>query len=136
MNTAFLLMAQYGGKAVIPVEQVCKDYFSHLSTNKLIQKLALGEIPIPLVRIEVSQKSAKGIYLVDLSNYLDTRIAAAKKELTAMTRWWRSALAPRKPQSSRWLTSSSPPPPKRQCSSCPLQFKLNALSRAANTNHH
>jgi hypothetical protein len=86
MNTAFLLMAQYGGKAIIPVEQACQDYFSHLSPNKLIQKLTVGEIPIPLVRMEESQKCAKGIYLVDLANYLDARIAAARKELTAMTR--------------------------------------------------
>jgi hypothetical protein len=86
MNTAFLLMAQYHGKAVIPIEQVCQDYFSHLSPNKLIAKLSVGEIPIPLVRIEASQKCAKGIYLVDLANYLDTRIAAAKKEFAAMTK--------------------------------------------------
>jgi hypothetical protein len=72
-------------KAVIPVEQVCQDYFSHLRVNKLIQKLTVGEIPIPLVRMEASQKCAKGIYLVDLAEYLDERIAAARKELTAMT---------------------------------------------------
>ncbi|WP_407193775.1 pyocin activator PrtN family protein [Bradyrhizobium sp. STM 3566] len=86
MNTAFLLMAQYHGKAVIPIEQVCRDYFSHLSPNKLIAKLSVGEIPIPLVRIEASQKCAKGNYLLDLANYLDTRIAAAKKEFAAMTK--------------------------------------------------
>jgi hypothetical protein len=79
-------LAQYEGKAVIPVEQVCQDYFSHLRVNKLIQKLTVGEIPIPLVRMEASQKCAKGIYLVDLAEYLETRIAAARKELTAMTR--------------------------------------------------
>lgn len=31
MNTAFLLMAQYGGAAVIPIDAVCRDYFWHLS---------------------------------------------------------------------------------------------------------
>jgi pyocin activator protein PrtN len=53
--------------------------------NKLFQKLAVGEIPIPLVRMEASQKCAKGIHLVELAEYLDERIAAARKELTAMT---------------------------------------------------
>ncbi|MDF0492737.1 pyocin activator PrtN family protein [Bradyrhizobium yuanmingense] len=86
MNITFLLMAQYGGKAIIPVEQACQDYFTHLSANKLIQKLSLGEIPIPLVRMEASQKCAKGIYLVDLANYLDGRIDAARKELDTMSR--------------------------------------------------
>jgi hypothetical protein len=78
-------MAQYEGKAIIPVEQVCQDCFSHLRVNKLIQKLTVGEIPIPFVRMEASQKCAKGIYLVDLAEYLDERIAEARKELTAMT---------------------------------------------------
>ncbi len=35
MNTAFLLMAQYNGSAIIPVEKVCKDYFSHLNSRTL-----------------------------------------------------------------------------------------------------
>ena len=30
MNTSFLLMAQYGGKAIIPIEDVYRDYFPHL----------------------------------------------------------------------------------------------------------
>jgi hypothetical protein len=38
-----------------------------------------------LVRMEASEKCAKGIYLVDPAEYLDERIAAARKELTAMT---------------------------------------------------
>lgn len=71
-------MAQYEGKAIIPVEEVCQDYFSHLRANKLIQKLTVDEIPIPLVRMEASQKCAKGIYLVDLAEYLDARIRSAK----------------------------------------------------------
>lgn len=31
MNTAFVLMAQYNGKAIISIEQVCSDYFTHLT---------------------------------------------------------------------------------------------------------
>ena len=31
MNTAFLLMAQYNGQAIIPLANVCADYFSHLT---------------------------------------------------------------------------------------------------------
>lgn len=85
MNTTFLLLAQYGGKAIIPIEDVCRDYFTHLNANKLIQKISAGEIPIPLIRIEASQKCAKGVYLVDLAKYLDERIAAARREMTALT---------------------------------------------------
>lgn len=85
MNTAFLLMAQYGGMAIIPVEQVCRDYFSHLTTPKLVQKISGGEIAIPLVRIEASQKCAKGVHLTDLAAYLDARVEAARREMIALT---------------------------------------------------
>lgn len=55
-NTAFLLMAQYDGRAVIPAETVCRDFFSHLTLDKFLRKRAAGEIDLPLVRIEASQK--------------------------------------------------------------------------------
>jgi hypothetical protein len=81
MNTAFLLMAQYDAKAVIPVASVVKDYFPHLTTENFVRKVALGDIKIPLVRIEPgSQKCAKGVHLTDLAQYLDNRRAAAVKE--------------------------------------------------------
>ena len=80
INTAFLLMAQYSGKAVIPLDHVCRDYFSHLSTQKFLQKVLAGDIAIPVVRIEQSQKCAKGIHLQDLADYLDQRRSAAVKE--------------------------------------------------------
>ena len=85
MNTAFLLMAQYGGKAIVPIEEVCRDYFTHLNPTKLIQKISAGEIAIPLVRMESSQKCAKGVHLLDLAKYLDARVDAARKEMAALT---------------------------------------------------
>lgn len=81
MNTAFLLMAQYNGIAIIPVTAVVRDYFPHLTTEKFVRKVAVGEIKIPLVRIEPnSQKAAKGVHLNDLAQYVDDRRAAAVKE--------------------------------------------------------
>jgi hypothetical protein len=85
MNTAFLLMAQYGGRAIIPIEDVCRDYFSHLNPTKLVRKINAGEIAIPLVRMEASQKCAKGVHVLDLAKYLDARVEAARKEMTALT---------------------------------------------------
>lgn len=81
MNTAFLLMAQYNAQAVIPVATVVKDYFPHLTTDNFLRKVAVGDINIPLVRIEPgSQKGARGVHLTDLAKYLDDRRAAAVKE--------------------------------------------------------
>jgi len=72
MNTAFLLMAQYGGKAIIPIDDVCRDYFTHLTPTKLVRKISRGEIALPLVRIEESQKCGKGIHPTDLARYLES----------------------------------------------------------------
>lgn len=80
MNTAFLLMAQYNGLAVIPAAIVCRDYFPHLTPDTFVRKVSLGEIKIPLIRMEGSQKASKGVHLQDLADYLDARRAAAKKE--------------------------------------------------------
>jgi len=81
MNTAFLLMAQYDGKAIIPIDVVARDYFPHLSTDKFLRKTLLGEIKLPVVRIDAgTQKSAKGVHLTDLAQYIDDRRAAAIKE--------------------------------------------------------
>lgn len=85
MNTAFLLLAQYDGQAVIPIDLVCRDYFSHLTPVKLIAKISCGDIAIPLVRIESSQKCAKGVHLQDLALYLDARTEAARREMFALT---------------------------------------------------
>ncbi|KVC70970.1 Pyocin activator protein PrtN [Burkholderia ubonensis] len=80
MNTVFLLMAQYNATAVVPIETVCKDYFGAMTVQTLIRKISAGEIPLPLIRMERSQKSAKGIHIQDLANYIDERRAAALKE--------------------------------------------------------
>ena len=85
-STAFLLFAQYGGRAVIPVEDVCRDYFNHLTPDKFLRKVTAGEIAIPVVRAEISQKCQKGVYLQDLADYLDNRREAALKEFRQMHR--------------------------------------------------
>jgi hypothetical protein len=73
-------MAQYDGLAVIPIELVCRDYFPHLSVEKLVRKVLAGEISLPVVRIETSQKAAKGVHISDLAAYIDARRDAARKE--------------------------------------------------------
>jgi hypothetical protein len=84
MNTAFLLMAQYDGQAIIPAEKVCKDYFPHLDTRKFLRKIADGQLALPLVKIEASQKSARGVHLQDLANYLDARREEAQRDFERM----------------------------------------------------
>lgn len=71
LNTAFLLTTQIDGRAIIPIETVCEDYFSHLTPPKFLRKLGAGDIALPVMRIENSQQCAKGIHLQDLANYLE-----------------------------------------------------------------
>lgn len=78
MNTAFLLMAQYDGLAIIPLERVCADYFSHLMPEKLKMKVTTGRLNLPIVQIEASQKSARGVHLADLARYIDERSELAR----------------------------------------------------------
>lgn len=84
MTTIFLLLAQYGATAVVPLNVVARDYFPHLGPEKLLRKIGLGEIRLPVVRIEGSNKSAKGVHVEDLANYIDMRRAAALKECTQL----------------------------------------------------
>jgi len=80
MKPVFLLMAQYDGAVVIPIDRVAKDYFSHLTGDTLMRKISAGDIALPLVRIEPSHKCAKGVALMDLAADLNERIEAARKE--------------------------------------------------------
>ncbi len=81
MNTRFMLMAQYGARSIIPLEEVARDYFS-LTADKLARKIQHGDIGLPLVRMDAtSQKAAKGVHIDDLAEWIDARREAARKEL-------------------------------------------------------
>ena len=87
LNTAFLLMAQYNGKAIIPLDAVRRDFFSHLTLPKFLRKLSSGDIALPLMRIETSQKCANGVHLQDLADYIDRRRQVAQREFSQMSGW-------------------------------------------------
>jgi len=80
MKTAYLLLARYDGLPIISVEEVCRDFFRHLTPVKFLRKVADGSIHLPLIRMEASQKSAKGVYVDDLAAYLDAQRAEALRE--------------------------------------------------------
>lgn len=86
MNTAFLLMARYDAQPVIPLDVVARDYFPHLTPTKLAQKIQSGHIALPIYRSDMnSQKSAKGVALSDLAEWIDRGIAAGRKECEAIS---------------------------------------------------
>jgi hypothetical protein len=83
--TLFLLMAQYQGRTIIPIEEVCRDFFGHLTVEKLLRKALRGDIALPIVRIELSQKARRGVHVADLAAYIEKRRAAALKECRQLT---------------------------------------------------
>lgn len=84
MRTLFLLMAQYDGRVIIPADTVRKDFFSHLELPQFLRKIGDGDIDLPLMRMDKSQKSARGVHLEDLAVYLDKRREVALKERDAL----------------------------------------------------
>jgi len=83
--TLYLLMAQYNGQTVVPLESVRRDFFGHLTIEKLLRKALRGDLALPIVRIESSQKAQRGVHLVDLATYIDKRRSAALKECQQLT---------------------------------------------------
>ena len=83
--TLWLLASRYDGLPVIPVEIVCRDYFSHMKPDQFVRQAERGDIPLPIVRMTESQKSAKGVALQSLADFLDKKMGAAEKELLKMT---------------------------------------------------
>lgn len=80
MNTLFLLMAQYDGQAVVPLDRVCADYMN-LTVEQFKRKRLGGEIDVPVVRLGAdSQKAGLGIYLKDLADYIDRQREKAVRE--------------------------------------------------------
>jgi hypothetical protein len=80
LPTLFLLGAQYGGLTVIPLRMVCRDFFPHLTEQKLLRKCLRGDIDLPIYRAETSQKAMRGVHIADLAAYIDKRRAAALRE--------------------------------------------------------
>lgn len=81
-----MLMARYEGIPIIPAQTVCADFFTHLEFRKFLRKVNEGQIALPLVRMENSQKSARGVHVADLAKYLDDQRAAALREHNQMHR--------------------------------------------------
>ncbi len=78
-------MARHDSQVLIPVSTIVRDYFPHLSDDEFVRNVASGEIRLPLIRTDPrSQKTAKGVHILDLAKYIDTRRAAAARESDQM----------------------------------------------------
>lgn len=83
MKTSLMLMTLYDGKPIIPVDVVAKDHFE-LDTRTFLRKVEDGKILLPVVKMEESQKSAKGVHIRHLAAYLDEKTEAAEQDMERM----------------------------------------------------
>jgi hypothetical protein len=91
MNTLFLLMAQYGARATIPADTVCRDFFPDMPFPRFLRKTMVGEIPLPVMRLDRSQKTARAVHMHDLARYIDGGLSTAS--LATAPRPKRAAIA-------------------------------------------
>lgn len=78
MKTTFQLMAQYE-TLLIPVKSVAQDYFG-VSNQVLLRKVDAGTIPLPITKMEESQKAAKYVHIEDLAAYIEARRSEAQRD--------------------------------------------------------
>ncbi|ABN77125.1 pyocin activator PrtN family protein [Cereibacter sphaeroides] len=83
-QTEWFLLARYQGLPIIPVDRVIADFFPGLSKAVFLRKILDGSIKLPVVRMEASQKGAKGIQLSDLARYIDERHEEATRDFQRM----------------------------------------------------
>ena len=77
MNAFYILLGKYGHEIMIPTEIVARDFFN-LGKSKFHEKVALGEIDLPIMSMCDSQKSPRGVHILDLAEYTEKRRGAAR----------------------------------------------------------
>jgi hypothetical protein len=78
VKTIFLLMAQHDGRAVIRLADVAREHFG-ITEHVLLRKVRGGEIKLPILEMEDSQKGLKGVHVSDLAAYIEARQRIAQK---------------------------------------------------------
>lgn len=76
MNTYFGLLAEFDGRAELPLDEVAPRYFG-ISPRTASARAGAQALPIPAYRAGDSQKSPWLVSAVDLARYLDERRAEA-----------------------------------------------------------
>lgn len=78
MNTYFGLLAEFNGRAELPLDEVAPRYFG-ISARTAGMRAGAQALPVPAYRAGDSQKSPWLVSAVDLAEYLDARRAEARE---------------------------------------------------------
>lgn len=69
MNTAFALLAVYGGPTV-PLEKICEELLG-LSRQESMRQAAAGELPLAVFRLNTSRKAPYVVHIAELAQLID-----------------------------------------------------------------
>jgi len=105
LTTAALLRERFGD-VLIPLEDVRKAYFRNRSADRFRRALREGVIPLPVVRLDASNKGQGFICLWQLAAYIDWHAAQAARHDRAR----RCNLAPEEARLHRALIEAIPSP--------------------------
>ncbi|WP_367599280.1 pyocin activator PrtN family protein [Pseudomonas fulva] len=79
-RSSWLGQREYSGTPVISLEQVLADYITHLMRLISQRKVLPREIRLPIIRLELSQKSARGLHIADLALQMEQQRGVARRE--------------------------------------------------------
>ncbi|SDK77439.1 Pyocin activator protein PrtN [Modicisalibacter muralis] len=77
MNTYFGLLAEFNGRAELPLDEVAPRYFG-VSPRTASTRAGAQALPVPVYRAGDSQKSPWLVSAVDLAAFLDERREEAR----------------------------------------------------------
>ncbi len=78
-QTMYLLMAEYGARTLIPLDEIA-DKVLGMSINTARRRARSCDLPFAVVRLGESQKAPYQVHLQDLANYIESRCSEARIE--------------------------------------------------------
>ncbi|GEK08326.1 pyocin activator PrtN family protein [Pseudoalteromonas peptidolytica] len=78
-QTVYLLMAEYGAKIMIPLEDLALKVLG-MSVNTAKRKAKSNELPFPAVKLNDSQKAPYLVHIQDLAAYIENQCSSARIE--------------------------------------------------------
>lgn len=79
ISTALMLALRYQD-TIIPLDDVCNDYLTHLSLKTAKEQAAAQTLPFPAFKAGNSQKAKYFVDILDLAMWIDAKKAEAKRD--------------------------------------------------------
>ncbi len=78
-STLWMLQGRYEYMPIIPAKKVAQDFFG-IEERAFLRKVDSGDIDLPIVKLERSQKALKGVHIKDLAELIDRRVESARRQ--------------------------------------------------------